>query len=311
MALIAHKGAVGLLLQIIESRNGKMSGAIMRASFGEAGRVLLGSDLLTKAGQTDVVSAMDDYEDEPTRVQWSPERESHGYYGSNGKWVSVPAEELTLYGVKMPAFLTQLLVRCERITAAGIDPLVPNVLWDLGTVKLEARGKPVSVWFARRLFDDGHRSKVEAAAAKRPPADSRVLITATDGCADIQSPGHLTVAIRDIAETDTGFVINPATLAKRLKLVPSSVLKPIRHSVDYGVIYIGDEQYEFTGDLHRRILKILVDAYNRNDPVCRTAAVLEEAGAKGENKYLYRVFNKNEDWQKFTKEKKGNCWIEF
>jgi len=311
MAMIAHKGAVGLLLQIIESRNGKMSGAIMRASFGEAGRVLLGSDLLTKAGQTDVVSAMDDYEDEPTRVQWSPERESHGYFGSSGKWVSVPAEDLNLYSVKMPAFLTQLLVRCERITAAGKDPLVPNVLWDLGTVKLEARGKPVSVWFARRLFDDGHRSKVEAMAAKRPPADTRVIITATDGCADIQSPGHLTAAIRDVAETDTGFVINPATLAKRLKLVPSSVLKPIRHSADYGMIYIGDDTYDFTGVLHRAILRILVDAYNSNGSVRLTADVLEEAEAGPKVTNLARAFSKNKHWRKFIKEKAGQCWIEI
>lgn len=311
MALIAHKGAVDLLLRILESRNGMISGSTMSASFGEAWRVLFGSDLLTKSGTTEFVSAMDDYEDAPKRVEWSPERGSHGYFGSNGKWVSVPAEDITLYGVNMPAFLTQLLVRCDRVSPPAKDPLIADSLWDLGAVKLEARGKPVSVWFARRLFDDRHRERVEAMAAKRPPADMRVVLTARDGCADIQAPGHLTVTMCDVAETAIGFAIDPAILAKRLMLVPASTLKPIRHSVDYGMIYITEKPFEFSGDLHRRILKILVDAYNRNDPVCRTAAVLDEAGAKGENKYLYRVFNKNEDWRKFIKEKKGNCWIEF
>ena len=311
MALIADKGAVDLLLRILESSNARIAGAIMRASFGDAGRVLLGSDLLTKVGQSDVVPAMDDYEDEPTRVEWSPERESHGYYGSSGKWISVPAEDLNLYGVKMPAFLTQLLVRCERVTPPARDPLIADILWDLGTVKLEARGKPVSIWFARRLFDDRHRGEVEAMAAKRPPADARVIITTTDDCKDIQTPGHLTVALRDVAEGTTGIVIDPAILAKRLNLVPSSVLKPIRHSADYGTIHIGDQVYKFTGVQHRAILRILVDAYNDNDPVRLTADVLEQVGAGRRVSNLARAFSGNKDWRKFIKEEAGQCWIEF
>lgn len=311
MALIAHKAAVDLLLQILESKRAKMSGAIMRASFVEAGRVLLGSDLLTKVGQTDVVPAMDDYEDEPTRVEWSSKWECYGYYGSSGKWVSAPSEDLNLYGVKMPAFLAQILVRCVRVTPPGNDWLVTDILWDLGAVKLEARGKPVSVWFARRLFDDGHRSKVEAMAAKRPPADTRVIITATDGCADIQSPGHVIVTLRDVGGTADGIVIDPSIVAKRLRLAPSSALKPIRHSADYGAIHIGDETYRFTGVLHRAILTILVDGYNNNDAVRLTADVLEDAKAGPKVTNLARAFSGNKHWRKFIKEKAGQCWIEF
>lgn len=311
MALIAHREAVGLLLRILESKNAKISGAIMYASFGEAARMLLGADLLTKVGQADIVPAMDDYEDEPTRVEWSPERESYGYRGSTGKWVSVPLEDLNVYGVRMPAFLTQLLVRCERVSPPAKDPVVPDVIWDLGTVKYGARGKPVSVWFVRRLFDDRHRSALEAMVVRRPPADLRVIITPTADCPDLLASGHVIVSMGDVLEAPDGIVINPATLAKRLQMVPTSVIKPLRHSANYGLIYVTEKPFEFSGDLHRRILKVLVDAYNHGDPVCRTAVVLEEAGAKGENKYLYRVFNKNEDWRKFIKEKKGNCWIEF
>lgn len=167
MARFAHKGAVDLLLQILESRNARMSGAILRANFGEAADVLFAYDLLIKVGQTNIVAGMDDYEDLPTRVEWSSERESHGYHGSNGKWVSVSADEIALYGVKMPAFLVQMLVKCEQITPHAKAPLIADILWDLGTVKLEARGKPISVWFARRLFDDGHRGKVQEIAAIR------------------------------------------------------------------------------------------------------------------------------------------------
>lgn len=311
MALIARREAVGLLLRILESKKARISGAIMHASFVEAARVLLGSNLLAKVGQTNTAPAMDDYDDEPTRVEWSPERGSYGFHGSNGKWMSVPSEDLNIYGVIMPAFLAQLMVRCERVSPPAKDPIVPDVIWDIGTVKFGARGKPVSVWFVRRLFDDHHRGQLEAVAAKRPPADMRVVITSTADCPDLVAFGHVIVSMGDVLEAPDGIVINPATLAKRLQMVSTSVIKPLRHSANYGLIYVTEKPFEFSGDLHRRILKILVDAYNHGDPVCRTAVVLEEAGAKGENKYLYRVFNKNEDWRKFIKEKKGNCWIEF
>lgn len=311
MALIAHRGAVDLLLKIIETRSAKMAGSLMRASHGEASAMLMASGLLLKVGQAESVASMDDFEDEPTRVEWSSEHGSVGFYANNGRWVAVPAEELAIYGVTMPTFLTQLVVRCERISEGGKEPLVPDVVWDLGTVRLDGRGKPVSVWFARRLSDARHRTALEAAVARRPPADLRIVITPTADCPDLDAIGHVLVCMRDVLEAPDGIIVDPVVLAKRLQLVPTSIMKPLRHSANYGLIYVTEKPFEFSGDLHRRILKILVDAYNRNDPVCRTAVVLEEAGAKGENKYLYRVFNKNEDWRKFIKEKKGNCWIEF
>lgn len=311
MALIAHKGAVDLLLKILETKSARMAGSIMMACYGEATATLMGSGLLLKVGQAESVASMDDFEDEPTRVEWSAEQGSFGYYASNGRWVVTPAEELAIYGVAMPTFLTQLLVRCERISEGAKEPLVPDAVWDLGTVRLHGRGKPVSAWFARRLSDGRHRSALEALVTRRPPADLRVIITPTADCPDLHALGHVIVSMRDVLEAPDGVIVDPAILAKRLQLVPLSVMKPLRHSANYGLIYVTEKPLEFSGDLHRRILKILVDAYNRNDPVCRTAVVLEEAGAKGENKYLYRVFNKNEDWRKFIKEKKGNCWIEF
>lgn len=311
MARIAHKGAVDLLLQILESRNARISGAIIRANSSGAADVLFASDLLTKVGQTNLVAGIDDYEDEPTRVEWSPERESHGYYGSNGKWVSVSADEIALYGVRMPAFLAQMLVKCEQITPHAKAPLIADILWDLGTVKLEARGKPVSLLFARRLFDDGHRGNVQQIAAKRPPAETRVIITTSNGCEDRAIAGHITMSLRDVAENASGFVLDPAAVARRLKLVPSSTLKPISHSADYGTIHIGDETYKFRGVQHRAILKILVDAYNDNDPIRLTAAVLEEVEAGDKVSNLARAFSGNKDWHKFIKEEAGQCWIEF
>ena len=311
MALIAHKGAVDLLLRILETKSGRISGAVMHASFGEAGRRLIESKLLLSTGRTDMFSVMDDYEDEPVRVEWSAEQESYGYFARSGQWSAVPAEDLAFYKVTMPIFFSQLLVRCERGSAQRDEVLIPEVVWDLGSVKLESRGQPVSVWFARRLFDSEHLKSLEALALRRPAVGMRVIITSTTDALDVDLPGHMIVALRDVGEAAASISVDPIILAKRMKMVPASQLKPIGHSADYGQIRIRHQTFIFRGDLHRQILKILVDAYNRNDAVCRTSQVLEDAGARGKTNSLARAFSKNADWHKFIKEKAGNCWIEF
>lgn len=236
MPLIAHEGAIDLLLRMLESPSGKISGSTLRAGFGQAGVVLLTTDLLTKVGETHVISAMDDYEDEPTRVEWCPERQAYGYSGTRGQWVTVPADDLALYSVKIQAFLAQLLVRCQRVTMPANVPLIPDRLWDLGVVKLDSRSKPLSVWFVCRLFDQDHRMRVETMAVKRPPAGTRVIITSTDDTPELQAPNHITVALRDVREATGGIAIDPAIVSKRLDLVPTSARKPIGHSADYGMI---------------------------------------------------------------------------
>ena len=70
MPLIVHDRAIDLLLWMLETPSGKISGSAINARFGEVRVVLLMADLLAKVGQTHVVSAMDDYEDEPTQVEW-------------------------------------------------------------------------------------------------------------------------------------------------------------------------------------------------------------------------------------------------
>ena len=61
----------------------------------------------------------------------------------------------------------------------------------------------------------------------------------------------------------------------------------------------------------RDAVAFLVDAYNDNDPIRLTAAVLEEVEAGDKVSKLARAFSGNKDWHKFIKEEAGQCWIEF
>lgn len=308
---INNRSAVNLLLKILETRSGKVSGSVLRSNYTTASDALLKAGLLTRVGSTDVVPSMDDYEDEPTTVVWSAEHVSHGYFTSRGQWSPVAAEEITLYGVKIETFFAKALLECEYISAPSYAPLITDLLWDLGLFKVEGRRKPVSIWFCRRIFDPAHRAEIEQMMKKRPPADTRIVLTSTGRDTDVGVTEQVVVGIRDVLATQTDIAIDPAIMSKKLQVAPSSAQKRLQHSLDYGKIYVEEDPYVFRGVVHRAILKILVEAYNRNEPDCLTAEVLEEAGARGSVTNLARAFSGNKHWSKFIKEKGGRCWIEY
>ena len=303
--------AVALLLKILETRSGKISGSVMRANFMTAFDTLLRAELLTTAGSADVVPSMDEYEDEPTTVAWSQERGSHGYFNSSGQWTPVTSEEITLYGVKMATFFVKVLVSAERVSSPPTAPLIQDVLWDLGMFKLPGYRKPVSIWFSRRIFDASRSEAVEQMMKKRPPADARIVLTSTGRGIDIDVIEQVVVSIKDVLAAQSDIAVDPAIVSKRLQVAPSSAQKRLKHSPDYGKIYIEEEPYTFRGVMHRAILKVLVEAYNRDEPDCLTADVLEQAGAKGKVTNLARAFSGNKHWSKFIREEAGHCWIEY
>jgi len=303
-------GAIDLLLKILETRSGRVSGSVLRSNYTTASDALLKAGLLTRVGSVDLVASMDDYEDEPTTVVWSSEHGSHGYLNDKGKWTPVAEEEINLYSVKMETFFAKALVSCERVSTASDALLVKDRLWDLGLFRLEGRRNPVSIWFCRRMFDSARRPEIEQMMKKRLPADIRIVLTSTGRDINIDIPGQVILEFKDVLATQSNIVINPAILSKALHVAPPSVQRRLKHSVDYGQIYIGEEAYSFPGVQHRAILKILVDAYNRNDPICLTAKVLEEVGAGPKTTNLARAFSKNKHWKKFIKEEGGQCWIE-
>lgn len=305
------EAVVGLLTRILDSRSGKIPGSVLQSNFGPTGQKLLDAGLLIKVGQTDVVASMDEHEDEPTRVTWCKIREGYGYIGRAGHWVEVGPSELDIYAVRLDVLFARMLVNCRWRLSGAAAPLIADLLWDLGTVQLSLRSKPLSLWFARRLFDPERFRHVEAIAAKRPPADTRVLLTCSGGREDLQASGHILVSLQDVRTCAGSLAVDPDILAKRLALLPGSCLKPLRHSPDYGTLYIGEEVYKFRGVQHRAILKILVDAYNAHDPVRLTADVLEEVKAGDRVSNMARAFSGNKIWHKFIKEHAGQCWIEF
>jgi len=305
------KRAVDLLLRAMEARSTSVQASALRQVSPQATDKLLQAKLLFPSGHVPVIAGMDDYEDEPIAATWSAELKSYGYNDSVGRWIKVDKQEIAACRVDYGLALAKMLLAFERVGPSRPTPLIADLVWDAGTIKLAGAKAPLPVWFARRLGEPAVWTTVEALFKRRPPEEVRIILTSTQGdripvtthkrnhvisVADVMGPGKL--------------AISPQVLGSRV--FPGQVQRrfPIDHSDDYGIVWLRNETLTFRSDKQRQLLGLLFDAYWSGSPECRTAAVLFEAGYKDGTNAFAKVFSGRDDWRSFLKYAEGNCWIE-
>ncbi|SNT15375.1 hypothetical protein SAMN05421763_105235 [[Luteovulum] sphaeroides subsp. megalophilum] len=273
---------------------------------------LITAKLLVPSGHVPVVAAMDDYEDEPIEAIWSAELKSYGYHDSTGRWVKVAHQDIAACRVDYGLALAKMLVAFERAGPSRPTPLVSDLIWEVGTIKLAGAKAPVPVWFARRLGDPGGWAQLEALIGRKPPQEIRIILTSTPGeriPETAQKRNHI-INVADVAGDPAKLAISPHVLAARVFPGQAQRRFPIDHSDDCGLVWHVDKTLTFGGDKQRLLLQILFAAYWSGSPVLRVAAVLEEAVYGGQVNSLKKAFGRREDWQSFIKFDDGNCWIE-
>lgn len=306
------KQAVDLLLRVMETRAAKVQTATLRQLAPRATDELLGAKLLVASGHIPVVTAMDAFEDEPIPAEWCAERRQFGYHNNVGRWVVVDADELAALAVDYGLALAKMLVAFERGGPSRPTPRIPDLVWEVGTIKLTGAKAPVPIWFARRLADPGVWTQLEALTARRPPQEIRIILTSTSGeriPETTQKRNHV-INVADVAGDLAKLAISPQALAARVFPGRAQRRFPIDHSDDYGVVYVHDEEFKFRGLRHRDFLAIIFDAYWSGRPVCRTITALSDAGFSEKTNCLSKAFSGRTDWQTFIKYDEGNCWIE-
>ena len=304
--------AIDLLFRVMEARGTQIAGATLTEYFLRAAETLLASGLLVTHGHVPVVAAMDDYEDEPMPAVWSPEHRAFGYHNSVGRWISIDESEIAAYRVDYARVLAAMLMPFERQGPAKPTALVADHLWDVGAISVPGGKAAVPVWFGRRLGDPQVWAQVVSLAERRPATGMRVILTSTRGDRLPVGPDrrHVLVSVADVLEAADRLAISPQMLAARM--FPDQVRRrhPIDHSDDCGIVWLRDETFMFRGDKQRRMLEQLFGAYWSGSRVCRTSAVLFEAGYEDKTNSLAKAFGKREDWRRFIKYDDGNCWIE-
>ncbi|MCX8999151.1 hypothetical protein NOF55_18765 [Rhizobiaceae bacterium BDR2-2] len=307
-----NKASIDLLFKVLEARGTQIAGATLTEYFPRAAETLLASGLLAARGQVPVVAAMDAHEDEPIPAVWSSERKAFGYLNSVGRWIEIEEGAISAYQVDHARMFAAMLMPFERQGSAKMTPLIPDHLWDIGSIRMAGARTPVPVWFGRRLGDPHVWSQVGVLVGRRPATERRIILTSTRGDRLPAAPDrrHALVAAEDVLETPDRLAISPRVLAARVYPEQAQRRYPIDYSDDFGTVWLRDETFEFRGDKHRKLLEQLFDAYWAGKPVLRVTVTLAEAGFSDKTNSLSKAFSGRDDWQKFIRQSEGNCWIE-
>ena len=210
--------ALELLLNAVETPEAVISGAVLDDYHDSESIVLKETGLLKPHGYEEVSVSGTDHDDAPVTLSWSAEDGGLGYFSPTAGWVNVPEDRIARFRVDFSVLLARLMVQADVSSRSGPTPLIPDLLWEIGDVRLGHRTQRVPIWFARRLHERSVWQQIKVMAKVRPTSGLRVVLTSTSShrFPDDVIAGHLQVGIRDVIDFASGLAVHPDILAARL-----------------------------------------------------------------------------------------------
>jgi len=300
-----------LLSAIAETPKATISGAVLMDYYGAVAPTLLDRGLLVPQGYETATTSLADHDDVPVTVTWSPEHQGYGYFSPSAGWVTVPADRLVTYRIAFERLLHQVaapLFASKRVTPT---PLLPDLLWELGDVKLLGRSQPVPLWIGRRIADAGVWSQFVEIVRVRPAPGLRIVLSLTPGDrlpAHILN-GHSIIPVRDVAQHYTGLAVDPDLLAARVGAGSAPTNALIVMAADGASLTVRGRSYGFPGSKQRAVIRHLHNAWRTVRPECLTVDVLNSAGYRDTVNTLAKAFSGRTDWRDFIHEQQGRCWM--
>jgi len=257
--------ALELLLSAIETPETVISGVVLDDYHSSEALVLKATGLLKPHGHKAAVASQADHDDAPVTLSWSAENGGLGYFSPTAGWVTVPDDQIARFQVDVPAVIGELMDRVDWPSRSRPVPLVPDLLWEIGDVRLGRRTQRVPIWFARRLHEPSVWRQIKYVAKNRPAPRLRVVLTSTPShrFPDETIAGHHLVALRDVIDSASRLAINPDILAARLdgSLAPD-IGEALYLSPDGKQLVInGDITIRFRSDYHIAIIRRLVTGF--------------------------------------------------
>ena len=258
-------GALELLLSAVETPEAAISGAVLNGHYASESVFLKENGLLKPHGHEAAFTSQADHDDAPVTLLWSAEDGGLGYFSPTAGWVSVPDDQIARFQVDLKTVIGELMGQVDWPSRSGPVPLVGDLLWEIGDVRLGRRTQRVPMWFARRLHEPPVWRQIRDLAKARPAPRLRVVLTSTPShrFPDETISGHLLVGISDVIDFASGLAIHPDILAARLdgSLAPD-IGEALSLSPDGKQLVInGALTIRFRSDYHIAIIRKLVTGF--------------------------------------------------
>jgi hypothetical protein len=302
---------IDILLSVIETPHAMITSAALDGFYAAKAPALTASGLLELKDHRRAAVSLADHDDEPVNLSWSPEHRGYGYFSPSAGWVPVSDSEMASFGISFEKLFKRLLERLDLSTRASPTVLLPDLLWEIGEVRLPGRGKRVPLWIGRRLADPKVWSRFAETVRARPAPGLRIVLSLTpaDRLPAQIHQGHSIIAVRDIVDHASGLVVNPQLLAARVASGAPSADAFITMGADGASVTVRGTRYAFSGSKQRALIRQLYEAWQSGSPECLTAEVLENAEYSDSVNTINKAFSGRTDWRDFIKEEHGRCWM--
>ncbi|NKD87728.1 hypothetical protein HEQ72_05340 [Haematospirillum sp. 15-248] len=244
-------------------------------------------------------------------MSWSPEHRGYGYFSPSAGWVPVSDGQMASFGINFEKLFKRMLERLDLSTRASPTVLLPDLLWEIGEVRLPGRSKRVPLWIGRRLADPKVWGRFADTVRARPAPGLRIVLSLTpaDRLPAQIHQGHSIIAVRDIVDHASGLVVDSDLLAARVATGTTSTDALITMAADGAFVTVGGKRYAFPGSKQRAVIRQLYEAWAAGKPECLTVEVLENAEYSSSVNTLNKAFSGRTDWRDFIKEEHGRCWM--
>ena len=237
---------------------------------------------------------------------------SYRYFSPTAGWVAVPDEQIKSYRADVKALLSLILHWLDMPPHIQPVSLLPDLLWELGETWVGRRR--MALLFLRRAALPETLSQVRTALLGYPRRGSSLIFTdARPSKYGPDLPGEpILLPLLDLfpPNGDAQVRADMETLATFVGMPAQSkrTWSPVECSEDGGYLRIHDQVFHFTGYTHKRIIRILYEAWERGKPRQRTSSVLEEAESR--SRAFSQAFSGcKEDWKAAIGYGDGYCWL--
>lgn len=303
--------AVDIFLSVIETPHAVITSAALDGFYAARAPALTASGLLELKDHRRAAVSLADHDDEPVSLSWSPEHRGYGYFSPSAGWVPVSDGQMASFGISFEKLFKRLLERLDLSTRSSPTVLLPNLLWEIGEVRLPGRSKRVPLWIGRRLVDPKVWSRFAETVRARPAPGLRIVLSLTpaDRLPAQIHQGHSIIAVRDIMDNASGLVVDPDLLAARIASGTTATDALITMAADGASVTVRGRRYVFSGSKQRAVIRQLYEAWEAGKPECLTQVVLGNAEYSDSVNTLNKAFSGRKDWRDFIKEEHGRCWM--